>query len=684
MEKKLFTVPVYIYFIVLALIILVLFPREGKFRYLFTEGKPWKYGLLTAPMDFPIYKTQAELKKEQDSIAQFIKPYFLKDKSIENDQIDRFRKEKNEIPSMYAAYIEKSLRSVYEKGIISIANSEFLYQNNYSEFMLIDDNVATECLAADMFTVRSAYTYILDNIPPYLKDRSDDLSMIDGYLTENVKYDKDISEKVKDDLLKQISPANGMVQAGEKIIDRGEIVDKQTFSILSSLRQVSDTAMGVVQRQGLVLAGAFILLLVFMLFFFLYLYYFRKEIYRKNKDVFFLFLFMGIFIIITELCVNYQLFNVYIIPYAIIPIVIRTFFDSRTARVAHNTAIMVCSLMVQYPFDFIVLQFSTSMVVVYSLTALTKRSQLIQCSFFVLLTYVVVYVGLVLSQEGSFAGINWMMFVYFGVNFVFLMFTYSFIYMIERLFGYVSGVTLVELSDINAPILRKLSEVAPGTFQHSLQVSILGSVVAEKVGANPLLIRTGALFHDVGKIENPAYFVENQIGDNNPHCHLPYEKSAEIIIKHVPDGEKLAKKYNIPEMVIDFIRTHHGKGVAKYFYNSYKNEFPDAPIDISKFSYPGPNPRTKEEAILMMADSVEAASRSLKDYSEESISNLVNKIIDGQLNDGLLSDAPLTFKHIKIIKEVFIEKLINMFHSRITYPELKEDSEDIKEEDKTP
>jgi len=291
------------------------------------------------------------------------------------------------------------------------------------------------------------------------------------------------------------------------------------------------------------------------------------------------------------------------------------------------------------------------------------------------MAYVVVYLGLILFQEGDISKINWRMFSYFGINFVFLMFTYSLIYIIERMFGYVSGVTLVELSDINSPVLRKLSEMAPGTFQHSLQVSLLGSAAADKVGANPLLIRMGALYHDIGKMENPAYFTENQVGDNNPHNHLSYEKSAEIIIKHVPDGVKLAAKWGLSEMLVDFIRTHHGTGLTKYFYNSFRNDFPDIPVDVSKFTYQGPNPRTKEEAILMMADAVEATSRSIKDYSESAISELVNRIIDGQIVDGLLADTPLTFKDINIVKSIFAEKLINMFHSRISYPELENKEE---------
>ena len=681
MRKNLYNIPVYAYFIVVTIIIVLLFPREGKFRYLFTEGKPWRYSLLTAPVDFPIYKIPSELKREQDSITQFYQPYFLLKKNILKEQTDKFKKNRVALPDMNSAYInyvEKSLRIIYERGIISVSDYEFLQKNDFSGFMVIEENIAIQREVENVFTIRSAYSHILDNCPSNLDVGVLRSTSLDHYLSENLQYDKETSDKIRNDLILQVSPASGMVQAGQRIIDRGEIVDNKTYNILASLRQVTETGSGIAQRQGWLLVGVFLLVIPFMAFFFLHVYFFRRKIYENAKDMLFLTLLIALFIVITELCISHQLFNVYIIPYAIIPILIRTFFDSRTARAAHNITIMICALMVPFPFEFIILQFSSSMAVIYSLKILTKRSQLIRCSFYVLLTYIVIYVGLILLQESDLAKINWKMFLYFGINFLFLMFTYSFIYMVERVFGFISGVTLVELSDINSPVLRMLSETAPGTFQHSLQVSILGSAVADRVGANPLLIRTGALYHDIGKMENPVYFTENQVGGNNPHKQLSYENSAEIILKHVQDGVKIAGKYNLPEMVVDFIRTHHGSGLTKYFYHSYRNEFPDVPIDVSKFSYTGPNPRTKEEAILMMADSVEAASRSLKDYSEKSITGLVNKIIDSQITDGLLSDAPLTFKHVKIIKIIFIEKLINMFHSRISYPELENKEEKLE------
>jgi putative nucleotidyltransferase with HDIG domain len=377
-----------------------------------------------------------------------------------------------------------------------------------------------------------------------------------------------------------------------------------------------------------------------------------------------------LFTLLTEIAVKYDLFNVYIIPYSVIPIVVRTFFDSRTAQTTHLVTILICSLLIPLSFEFVLLQLIVSWVAIYVLKDLSKRSELMKCALFIFAAYILAYLGLLLFQEGNFLKINERLLMYFGINFLFVLFTYPFIYILEKVFGYISNVTLVELSDINTPVLKQLSESCPGTFQHSLQVSMLGVAAATKVDANPQLIRTGALYHDLGKMKNPNFFIENKIEGYNPHENLSFEESARIITDHVPEGVKIAEKHDIPQAIVKFIKTHHGKGKAKFFYNSFRNQFPDAEIDEEVFSYSCDNPDTKETAILMMADSVEAASRSLTEYTEESIRNLVNKIIDMQIADGLLSESPLTFKNITDIKSVFVERLLSVYHSRIAYPEL--------------
>ncbi len=673
MNKKEIKIPGYIYFAIAALVIIALFPREGRFRYTFNEGKPWRYGLLTASFDFPIYKPANELKQEQDSILADFQPYFQKNDKTAQAQIEKFRLDyKNTWNNNYVEYVVKTLQEVYHSGILQVNDYNFLRDNHYNQFKIFEENVAVSHSANEVFTVKSAYSYIFDNCPRELNSqilRSGNLNL---YLVENLKYDKGTTGKVKNETLQQVPPSSGMVQKGEKIVDRGEIVDKKTYNILSSLKQISHTRTGNVNQQSRYLIGISILVIGLIACFPLYLYYFRTNLYYRKKHLVFLLSLIAGFTLLTEIDIRFEMFNVYVIPFAIIPLAIRTFFDSRTAQMAHNITILICSLMVPFPFEFLILQFTTCLVVVFILKDLTKRSQLIQCSFYVLVAYIVVYIGLVMIQEGDWSKINWRMFTYFGINFVFLMFTYAFIYIIEKIFGYVSNVTLVEMSDINSPILRELSEKCPGTFQHSLQVSILGSAAAIRIKANPHLVRTGALYHDIGKMVNPAFFIENQAGSINPHDRLSFEESARIIISHVPEGVKIAEKNNLPAMIVDFIKTHHGKGKTKYFYNSFKNEYPDKPVNEALFTYPGPNPHTRETAILMMADSVEAASRSLKEYTEETIIHLVNKIIDSQIKDGLLDRVPLTFRHISEIKEVFVEKLSTMYHSRISYPDLKE------------
>jgi putative nucleotidyltransferase with HDIG domain len=403
----------------------------------------------------------------------------------------------------------------------------------------------------------------------------------------------------------------------------------------------------------------------------LYMATFNPRIFFKRKNLTFILFCILLACLSSEICVKYSLINIYVIPFAIIPIVIRTFFDSHTALFTHLITVAICSLTALFPYEFLLLQIIVCIVVIFSLKELIQRSQLITCSMFVFLSYVVFYLSLVIYQEGDFSKINWEMMLYFGINFILLMFSYILIYILEKIFGYLSPITLVELSNLNTPLLKKLSETAPGTFQHTLQVSILAAKAGEKVGADTQLIRTGTLYHDIGKMNNPAFFTENQNGFN-PHEKLSFEQSAQIIISHVTDGVRMAEKAGLPRAIIDFISMHHGRGMTKFFYNSFRNEFPDKPVNKAAFTYPGPNPSTKETAILMMADSLEAASRSLKDYSEESLKNLTNKIIDDKIADGLLKEAPLTFSDIETIRSVFSERLKTMYHTRISYPELKE------------
>ena len=675
MKKKSFAIPKYIYFIIVGLLVLFFFPREGKFRYSFVEGRPWQYGLLIAPFDFPIYKTDAAIKSEQDSILTQSLLYFKINEDIVNQQLQRLNENFKQFlftpqASDYKKYLGDMLAKIYSVGIIGANDYQNLQDHSYSQLMVLYDNLAEPHAVKEFFTIRTAYSFLTKNCPPNLD--ADELRKFtpDDYLHENMEYDEATTEKVKQESLQKISPSIGMVQAGEKIVDRGEIIDETIYNSLRSLKINYDKQAGTVNRQVGLWAGTVIIVGGIIACYFFYFYYFRKKIYENKKDLVFSLFIVTLFTLLTEISVTYDLFSVYIIPYAIIPIVVRTFFDSRTAQATHLTTILICSLLIPLSFEFVLMQLIVCWVALYVLKDLSQRSELMKCALYIFVTYLLVYCGLVLFQEGSFSKINERMLLYFGINFLFVLFAYSFIYILEKAFGYISNVTLVELSDINTPILRQLADSCPGTFQHSLQVSMLGVAAATKIDANPQLIRTGALYHDLGKMKNPHFFIENKIEGFDPHENLSLEQSARIITDHVPEGVKIAEKNNLPQSIVKFIRTHHGKGKAKYFYNTFRNRFPDAEIDEEAFSYNGDNPDTKETAILMMADSVEAASRSLKDYTEESIRNLVDRIIDVQIADGLLREAPLTFKNITDVKNIFIERLLSVYHSRIVYPEL--------------
>ncbi|MDR2816092.1 MAG: HDIG domain-containing protein [Proteiniphilum sp.] len=664
-------------FIIAVLFITYFFPRQGSFKYNFNEGRPWQYGLLTAPFDFPIYKPAGQLKAEQDSILEFYEPYFTVDEDIQRNALADFDADVNlktrlsELSPKYKLYIRNKLNEVYGNGIMRSEDYDRIYKSRTRALRIKKGNVAESKKAESFFTIRSAYEKVVNDVPSGIDSNTLKAADVNEYIRENILFDAIISEKAQNEFIQQVEISHGMVQRGQRIIDQGEIVYPQTYNILSSLKQVTEERSGGTTRNNWMLLGQFLLILFMFAAFYTYLLYFRPTEYRNRKHVFFMVLLTAFFVLLTAFTVKLELFSIYIIPYAIVTILIRTFIDSRTALFASLVTIITSSLMAPFPFEFIVIQISVAMVSIFMLKELSERSQLIKSSFFILLTYIVVYIGLELYQEGNVKEINWVVLVYFLINFIFIMFSYSLVYLAEKSFGFISGVSLVELSNISKPLLKELSEKAPGTFQHSLQVSNLAMAAAAKLGANASLIRTGALYHDVGKMVNPAFFTENQTPGMNPHAGLPFEESARIIINHVKDGLKIAQKHNVPRQIVDFIETHHGTSMPKYFYISWKNANPGKEANEADFRYPGPNPFSMETAIMMMADAVEASSRSLPECTEASLRNMVDKIIDGQLSEGYFRSAPITFKDIQTVKDVFVEKLVIMYHSRIAYPELR-------------
>lgn len=663
-------------FIATVSVIVYFLPNEGKFNYQFDINKPWKYGLLQASFDFPIYKNDLQVQKEQDSILADYQPYFQIDKEAEKNVLSKLREDYNKtlrhsLPGTdYVRYIERTLKALYEDGIIAGNDLKRMEEDSIIAIRLVDKNVATSRFIDQLYTVKEAYEYLLNADTAHYKKKILQQCSLNDYITPNLVYDEEKSEAAQKDLLSNISWANGFVLNGQKIIDRGEIVDEQTYNILESLRKEWEKRSDSVQEKRLTLAGQILYVGIFLFCFMAYLELFRADYYERKGTLTLLFALIVFFPVLSSIMVEQNLSTIYVVPFAMIPIIVRVFLDSRTAFMAHVTIILLCSITLRFPHEFILLQVVAGMVAIYSLRELSQRSQLLRTALVVFISYALLYFAFELIHEDDLTKLNTRMYIYFMINGILLLFAYPLLFLLEKIFGFTSDVTLVELSNINNSLLREMSEVAPGTFQHSLQMANLAAAAANKIGGKSQLVRTGALYHDIGKMVNPAFFTENQSGVN-PHKSLSYEQSAQVIISHITDGLKLAEKHNLPKVIKDFISTHHGRGLTKYFYISYKNEHPDEEVDQEKFRYPGPNPFTKEQAVLMMADSVEAASRSLPEYTEESISTLVDKIIDTQVSEGYFKECPITFKDIATVKALFKEKLKTMYHTRISYPELK-------------
>ncbi|MDO4708042.1 MAG: HDIG domain-containing protein [Porphyromonadaceae bacterium] len=661
-------------FALLALIITLIAPQEKGFQYQFSKGKPWQYDLLTAPYDFPIYKAEQRIKAEQDSIRQNIKPVYTLDKDLEGFMLselkdDYERKMHQTVPRPYYIYVVEQMRKLYRRGLIDANQLAELRKQGKLEISLLgQDNVMERVPITRFYTLGEAYDLLFDHLPQEL-DRSTLSTMgLSHYLRDNILYNEELTNQILERDLSTLSSSVGMIQRGERIIDKGEIVTPYTYSLLRSL------ALEQAQRTGTSLQtigtsiGIFLSLGLLFFVLALYLIFFFPSFTSERKNILFLLISLGLFIGFTALNAQYELVHIYVVPFVMATILIRTFFDSNIALISHIVCVFGSAIFTPDPLSFILMQSVAGFVALIAMQNLSSRAQLIRTAFLVYVTYIVMSTSTAIMTQGEVSDNHWLPSLYFAINLVFLMFAYVLAFLVEKTFGYVSNVSLVELSDINTPLLRELSEVAPGTFQHSLQVSILATEAASKVGGDVQLIRTGALYHDIGKIKNPSYFTENQ-GENNPHRLLPCKESAQIIIRHVSDGIALAQKHNLPEQIIDFIRTHHGMGMTRYFYNTYCNEHPHEEVDPTPYTYPGPNPRTKEQGILMLSDAVEASSRSLKEYTEEGIRGLLERIVDGIVSEGLLNDTPLTFRDIKTIKDVFFVKLKTMYHARISYPE---------------
>lgn len=615
-------------FAALAALSIYLAPKySNPFKYHFEIGQPWAYGLVTAESNFAIYKTEAQLDIERQEVLRDYTPCYTLDTTAKQ----------------HAIYV------------LPLAEIDKLRSMGCTNVSVIDNRVATQVPVSQLYTPKTAYEATAQNIRP------------------NLQYDSITSENMRQNLLSSISLTQGMVQQGEKIIDTGEIVSDRTYQILESLRRTVKEQ-NISHRQSLTSTIGIAAYIIFLIILFvLYLRTYRRKLLDNLRNTLFFCILMGIIIAISFLVLQHTAVGlIYLIPFAWVPIITRVFYDSRTAIFIHLITIFIVSIAAPAPYVFISIQAIAGIVAVISLRDMTQRAQLAQTALFLFLIYSIIYTATTMLVTGDIMNVEYRYYIYFAINAVLVICAYGLIFLFERTFGLVSNITLVELTNVNSNLMLEFAEKAPGTFQHSLQVSNLATEAAKRIGAKVLLVRTGALYHDIGKMAHPEYFIENQTG-HNPLQSMPYAEAAKVIIEHVTDGERIARKHRLPEVIIHFIKSHHGTSVTRYFYNSAVNQAKEqgkTAQDVRKedYAYPGPKPHSKEAAILMMADAIEARSRTLNELTEDSISAMVDQMIDAQVADGQFAETKLSFKDLEDIRIVFKQKLIEINHHRITYP----------------
>ncbi len=654
-------------FIAATLVLFYSLPRGNERHFNYEINRPWAYSLLTAPFDIPVQRDSLSLQQLRDSINAAFIPVYKRVDEPKARLLESVRSAEMLSPAerlRLANVVDK----VYKTGVVSQSTWGLIEGGELPSVRFIDNSIATTESTEGLLSQRKAYEEIDKAFPDVHSKKGIQAIKLSSLLAPNVVPDSVESRRLLDEKLRRAMAPIGVIQNGERIIDKGDIVTPQLYTVLKTYESMA-AASTTVSRSAryLTWAGQLAFIMVILGALYCYLALFRPRIFESVKAVVCIVTLMVGFYIFAVLCHNVVPGALYIVPFAILSIVPGVFFDLRTATFCLLLEILLCTPLSPFPLEFSFIEFIAGITAIYSLKEFSRRSQLVRSAVLVFVAYTVSYTALELMLNGDISTVSVRMIGYFGINAVLTSFAYLFIFILEKVFGYTSVVSLVELSDINNPTLRELSEECPGTFQHSMAVSNLASDAALRVGANVQLVRTAALYHDIGKIDNPAFFTENQHGVN-PHDALDPVQSAKIVIRHVPDGLRRADKAKLPQVVKDFISQHHGRGKAKYFYNTYCSQHPGEDVDPEPFTYPGPNPQTREASIMMMADAVEAASRSLKDYSEKSITDLVNRIIDAQIADGLHNDSPISFRDITTIKDAFIRRLRTMYHARVSYP----------------
>lgn len=654
-------------FIVATAIVVYFMPRDSQHKYSYEENRPWSYSLLTAPFDITVYRDSATVKHMTDSVEATMVPIFRRD-NAQRSRVVSAIEANDSLAAGIKARLVSAVDRVYRKGIVSQATAMEIARGDLPEVKFNENNVNVSHTTSGYLSQRDAYAFIDSLFRSPDDHRAFQKAALASMLLPNIVEDREATRLYHETLIQPIVSGIGVIQKGERIISQGDIVTPQLYQVLKTYEATLDkqTHNDRSRRVNTLLGQTMMVALAFTLIFGFLAFYYPERL-RQPKRVLPVMLLTVVFFVFPAIVAHMFRSGIYTVPLAILPVILTVFYDSRTSFFVYVIEIALCSVVASFPLEFMFVELIAGTAVIFSLKELSRRSELLRSAAVAFVGYVLAYVGFELMTAGSLSALSWRLIGYFGINAVLISFAYILIFIIEKLFGMVSVVTLVELSDINNRILRELSQECPGTFQHSMAVSNLATEAAHRIGANVQLVRAGALYHDIGKIDNPAFFTENQHGAN-PHDALTPLQSAGIIIRHVTDGLKRADKGKLPSVIRDFISQHHGRGKAKYFYTMYCRENPDGEADAEAFTYPGPNPQTREASLLMMADSVEAASRSMTDYSQEAIKILVDRLIDTQVAEGLHNDSPLSFRDIRDIKECFISRLRSMYHVRVSYP----------------
>ncbi|WP_237073797.1 HD family phosphohydrolase [Mucilaginibacter mali] len=667
------------YFMMLLSICLIVYtlPKQAKFRYEYEKGRIWNQKDLVSPYNFAILKTSQELATDQDAALRTITPIYQLLPDVPDQQLNGYKNDfeikwhnagiNERLKERYLTTGYNLLKTIYNSGVLTLVSKYQHGDGNYT-IRILFKNIATDKNTTDLYTHERAMAYCNQQLQasPDI-NKAFLLDIIDDRIQNTLSYDDKLTQKFENEVLDGLSLTRGMVQKGEVIVAKGSVINDEVYQKLESYKKAFEDNARVNGNPNLVLLGQFLLVAIAVGLLMIFLYLFRKDIYADNRLVSLILLVVTAMLATLSWSIRVQLPSIYYIPYCIVPIIIRILFDTRLALNIHLLVVLIAGFFVPNSFEFAYFEITAGMVAIYSIKNLVRRDQFLVSALIITFTYFVSFIGICFIREGTFINIEWMDFFPFVVSVLLTLLAYPLIYAFEQVFQITSEITLIELTNTNAPLLRQLAFNAPGTFQHSLQVANLAENAIYTIGGNSLLVRAGALYHDIGKIENPLYFIENQNSGFNPHDKLSYEESAQIIIRHVSNGIEMARKERLPEIVIDFIRTHHGNTRVDYFYQSYLKNFPEKLIDENIFRYPGPIPFSKETGVLMLADSVEAASRSLREPDEQSINDLVDRIVSYKLNQGQLNDSNITLKDIETIKTIFKKMLMSIYHVRIDY-----------------